>query len=96
MVDEAKNHSKSIHKSQNPSTISTPFETRSKSPYQKSKVVETSPSSPEVVRQPPSPDYTPESPKVHSLIHKLEQVSISAEKPERPEVSKESVTSLLQ
>jgi len=50
MIDEAKNHLKIIHKSENPSTISTPSETRSKSPDWKSKVVEISPSSPEVVR----------------------------------------------
>ena len=52
--------------------------------------------SPEVVRQPHSPDYTPESPEVRSSIQKLEEISISAEKQERLEVSEESVTSLLQ
>ena len=95
MAYKSKDHSKIIHKSQNPSTISTASRSCSESLDQKSKVVETYPSSPEVARQ-PSPDYTPKCPKFHSLIHKLEQISISAEKPERPEVSKESVTSLLQ
>ena len=68
MEDKAKNHSKSIHKIQNPSAISTPSQTRSESPDHKFEVVETSPLSPEVVRQQPSPHYIPESPKFHSLI----------------------------
>ena len=96
MAYKPKDHLKKNHKSQNPSTISTPSQTRSESPNRKSEVVETYPSSHEVVRRPPSPEYTLESPEVHSLIQKLEQISISAEKSERPEVSEESVTSLLQ
>jgi len=68
MVDKHKYHLKSIHKSQNPSTVSTPSKNHSESANQKSKVVETSPSSLEVVRQPPSSDYTPSSLEVYSLI----------------------------
>ena len=68
MEDEAKNHSKSIHKSQNPSTTSTPSRSRLESPNQNFEVVETFPSSREVVSQLPSPNYIPESPEVHSLI----------------------------
>ena len=96
MTYKSKDQLKNIHKSQNPSTTSMHSRSRSESPDHKYEVVETSPSSPKVVRQPPSPDYTFESPKVHSLIQKLEQISISAEKPKRPEVYEESVTSLLQ
>ena len=95
MEYKPKDQSINIYKSQNPSTTSTPSRFPSKSPDQKSEVIETSPSSPEVVRKPPSPDYTAESLEVHSLIQKLEQIPISAEKLKRPEVSKESVTSLL-
>ena len=87
---------KNIHKSQNPSTTSTPSRSRSESPNQKSEVVETSLLYPEVVSQPPSPYYTPNSTKVHYLIQILEHISIYSKKPERPEVSEESVTSLLQ
>lgn len=96
MACKPKYELKNIHNIQNPSTTSKPSRYRSKSLDQKFGIVETSPSSPKVVRQPPSPDYTFESPKVHSLIQKLEQISISAEKPKRPEVYEESVTSLLQ
>lgn len=95
MAYKPKDQLKNIHKSQNPSTTSTPSRSCSISSYQKSEVVETSPSSLEVVRQPPSPDYTPETPEVHSLTQKLEQRSISAEKLERLKASEESVTSLL-
>jgi len=95
MEYKSKDQLKNINKSQNPSTTSTSSRSRSKSPDQKSEVVETSPSSPEVLRQASSSIYTPESLEVHSLIHKLEQISISIEKPEKPEPSEESVTSLL-
>ena len=95
MAYKPKDQSKNIHKSQNPSTTSTPSRSRSKSLDEKYEVVETYPLSPEVVIQPPSLDYTPESPEVHSLIQKLEQISISTEKPKRPEASEESITSLL-
>jgi len=95
MAYKPKYHLESIHKSQNPSTTSILSRSHSESPDQEYEVVETYPSSPEVVRQPPSPDYIPESLEVHSLIQKLEHISISAEKPERPELFEESVTSLL-
>jgi len=62
MVYKPKDQSKNIHKSQNPSTTSTPSRSRSESLDQKSEVVETSPSPLEVVRQPPPSDYTPKSP----------------------------------
>jgi len=94
MAYKSKDQLKNIHKSQNPSTTSTSSRSHSKSPDHKSKVVETSPSSPEVLRQPPSSNYTPESPEFHSLIHKLEQIPISAKKPKRSKASEESVTSL--
>ena len=78
MAYKPKYQSKNIHKSQKPSTTSTPSRSCSESPDQKVEVIETSPSSPELVTQPPSLDYTRESLKVHSLIQKLEQISISA------------------
>lgn len=95
MAHKSKYQFKNIHKSQNPSRTSTSSRSRSKSLNQKSEVVETSPLSPEVLRQVPSSDYTPDSPEVHSLIKKLEQISISTEKIKKPEAFEESVTSLL-
>ena len=91
-----KDQLKNVHKSQNPSTTSTPSKSCSKYLDQKSEVVETSPSSPKVLIQPPSSNYTPEFPEFHSFIQKLEQISISAENLERPEASKVRVTFLLQ
>ena len=72
MAYKPKYQSKNIHKSQIPSTTSTPSRSCSKSRDQKSEVVETSPSSPEVVRQLPYLDYIPKSPKVYYLIQKME------------------------
>jgi len=71
---------KNVNKSQNTSTTSTSSRYCSKSSDHKYEVIETSPSYPKVLRQPPSLDYTPESPEVHFLIQKLEQISISVEK----------------
>jgi len=72
MEYKPKYHSKSIQKSQNPSTTSIPSRSRLESPDHKSEVIETSPSSPEVVRQLPYLDYIPKSPKVYYLIQKME------------------------
>ena len=96
MAYKPKYHSERIQKSQNPSTTSIPSRSCSESPDEESEVVETSHSSLEVVRKTPSQYYIPEYHEVHSLIQKLEQISISDEKPERLELSEESITSLLQ
>ena len=94
MAYKSKPQTRSPHKSRSPQKHPTTSRSNSKSPTQKSEIVETFPSSPEIFRQSSTSELTPESPEVYSLIKKLEGISISAKNLVNPEASEESVTSL--
>ena len=94
MAYKSKPQTRSPHKSRSPQKHPTTSRSNSKSPTQKSEIVETSPSSPQIFCQSSTSEFTPESPKVQSLIQKLEGISISAENPVNPKAFEESVTSL--
>ena len=62
MAYKYKPQTRSPHKIRSPQKHPTTSWSNSKSPTQKSEVIETSPSSPEIFRQSSTSEFTPESP----------------------------------